>query len=64
MEDKSEGGYPVIMVEGEFKSSPVDVEKMINDNINTFHEYNIRYFIWPGGFVGFEPADDVTDLLS
>ena len=52
------------MVGGEFKSGPVDVEKVVNDNINTFYKYNVRYSIQPGGFVGFEPVDGVINLLS
>jgi len=50
------------MVESELEGGSVNIEEVVNDNINTLHEDYVRYSIGPGGFVGFQRADCITDL--
>jgi len=52
------------MVEGKFERSSVDIEEVVNNNVDTFHEDDVRYSIRARCLVGFELANGITDLLS
>jgi len=52
------------MVEDKFERSSVDIEEVVNNNVNTFHEDNVQYSIRARHLVGFELANGITDLLS
>ena len=52
------------MVKGEFEGSSVDVEKVVNNDVDTSHENGIGYTIRSWGFIGFEHVAGILYLLS